>query len=119
MLRSISKQSIKSVESVLITVVDLKQVTRIRTRYDTRCYFNVRSKADISQLNLPHGKNFFAGIGHGQPKIEFLFKSVHCLLQCQVHQLSAHKPWCILMRHNWSKLSETFLSLVYATAYKM
>ena len=24
-------------------------------RYDTRRYFNVRSKADISQLNLPHG----------------------------------------------------------------
>jgi len=23
-------------------------------RYDTRCYFNLRSKADISQLNLPH-----------------------------------------------------------------
>ena len=23
-------------------------------RYDTRCYFIVRSKADISQLNLPH-----------------------------------------------------------------
>jgi len=23
-------------------------------RYDTRCYFNVRSKADISRLNLPH-----------------------------------------------------------------
>ena len=23
--------------------------------YDTRCYFNVRSKADTSQLNLPHG----------------------------------------------------------------
>jgi len=23
-------------------------------RYDTRSYFNVRSKADISQLNLPH-----------------------------------------------------------------
>ena len=23
--------------------------------YDTRCYFNVRSKADMSQLNLPHG----------------------------------------------------------------
>ena len=22
---------------------------------DTRCYFNVRSKADMSQLNLPHG----------------------------------------------------------------
>jgi len=26
-----------------------------KLRYDTRCYFNVRSKADISQLNLPHG----------------------------------------------------------------
>ena len=26
-----------------------------RIRYDTRCYFNVRSKANTSQLNLPHG----------------------------------------------------------------
>jgi len=25
--------------------------------YDTRCYFNVRSKANMSQLNLPHGTN--------------------------------------------------------------
>ena len=24
-------------------------------RYDTRCYFNVRSKADTSRLNVPHG----------------------------------------------------------------
>ena len=24
-------------------------------RYDTRCYFNVRSKADMIQQNLPHG----------------------------------------------------------------
>ena len=30
--------------------------TKRTIRYDTRCYFNVRSKADISQLNLPHGK---------------------------------------------------------------
>jgi len=28
---------------------------RITIRYDTRCYFNVRSKADMSQLNLPEG----------------------------------------------------------------
>ena len=26
-------------------------------RYDTRCYFNVRSKADMSRLNPPHGNN--------------------------------------------------------------
>ena len=29
-------------------------VRHARARYDTRCYFNVRSKADMSQLNLPH-----------------------------------------------------------------
>jgi len=26
-------------------------------RYDTGCYFNVRSKADMSRLNLPHGSD--------------------------------------------------------------
>ena len=31
------------------------RAVRCTIRYDTRCYFNVRSKADISQLNLPHG----------------------------------------------------------------
>ena len=29
----------------------------ITIRYDTRCYFNLRSKADMSQLNLPHGND--------------------------------------------------------------
>jgi len=28
---------------------------KLAIRYDTRCYFNVRSKANMSQLNLPHG----------------------------------------------------------------
>ena len=28
-----------------------------RHKYDTRCCFNVRSEADTSQLNLPHGTN--------------------------------------------------------------
>jgi len=27
-------------------------------RYDTKRYFNMRSKADMSQLNLPHGTNY-------------------------------------------------------------
>ena len=26
-------------------------------RYDTRCYFDVRSKADMSRLNLQHGND--------------------------------------------------------------
>jgi len=30
-------------------------------RYDTRCYFNVRSKADISQLYLQHGTKLKSG----------------------------------------------------------
>ena len=29
--------------------------TAASVRYDTRCRFNVRSNADMSQLNLPHG----------------------------------------------------------------
>jgi len=33
----------------------LREASWQTIRYDTRCYFNVRSKADISQLNLPHG----------------------------------------------------------------
>jgi len=34
----------------------LVELSWVEIRYDTRCYFNVRSKADITQLNLPHGK---------------------------------------------------------------
>jgi len=54
----------------------------IKIRYDTRCYFNVRSKADISQLNLPHNSakwfwlqyeldNVFGGIS--SMKIHFAY----------------------------------------------
>ena len=38
--------------------LDAPEINEVRaywSRYDTRCYFNVRSKADMSQLNLPHG----------------------------------------------------------------
>jgi len=38
------------------TVLSRRFATRHdTTRYDTRCCFNVRPKADVSQLNLPHG----------------------------------------------------------------
>ena len=36
---------------------DARVIVLSLLRYDTRCYFNVRSKADMSQLNLPHGTN--------------------------------------------------------------
>jgi len=38
-----------------LTTTKVSMVNFVTIRYDTRCYFNVRSKADISQLNLPHG----------------------------------------------------------------
>ena len=38
------------VHSVVIIVIIMIRYER----YDTRCYFNVRSKADMSQLNLQH-----------------------------------------------------------------
>ena len=38
-------------------------------RYDTRCYFNVRSKADMSRLNLPHGTSVRAERRHAQRSI--------------------------------------------------
>ena len=63
-------------------------------RYDTRCYFNVRSKADISQLNLPHGKtgtninSLFSvdlqpGIYADKTAIEqtFTSKRIYCMFQ--------------------------------------
>ena len=33
------------------------QNKQITNKYDTRCYFNVRSKANMSQLNLPHARH--------------------------------------------------------------
>jgi len=36
----------------IVTVTDISKSFTIR--YDTRCYINVRSKANMSQLNLPH-----------------------------------------------------------------
>jgi len=35
--------------------VSVKRIKGKMNKDEARCYFNVRSKADISQLNLPHG----------------------------------------------------------------
>ena len=54
--RDISRRFIIIIIIIINTGNQSKQRRRtITIRYDTRCYFNVRSKADTSQLNLPHG----------------------------------------------------------------
>ena len=35
--------------------LSVKGALNVTIRYDTRCCFNVRSKADMNRLNLPHG----------------------------------------------------------------
>jgi len=46
----------------------LNRQHRCCCRYDTRCYFIVRSKADMSRLNLPH-----AMVGHHSIRRAFQF----------------------------------------------
>jgi len=41
----------------LCDIIMLHSVVTIR--YDTRCYFNARSKTDMSQPNLMHGRLLF------------------------------------------------------------
>ena len=38
----------------MVSSSEIVFVRWLTIRYDTRCYFNVRSKADMIQLNLPH-----------------------------------------------------------------
>ena len=45
----------KSPATTLNQSISIRLLRYDTIRYDTRCYFNVRSKADMSQLNLPHG----------------------------------------------------------------
>ena len=43
------------ISSHIVYVYTASTLSYDAIRYDTRCHFNVRSKADTSQLNLPHG----------------------------------------------------------------
>jgi len=69
--------------------------------YDTRCYFNVRSKADISQLNLPHGTDNK--------------KCVMCMatpLLCMRYNAVCTRPYCIDLMNMWAGLGYRRLILV-------
>ena len=48
-------QQLQSTEGISMQDEPFRRFQFTLREYDTRCYFNVRSKADISQLNLPHG----------------------------------------------------------------
>ena len=47
---------------------DLKYYDTIR--YDTRCYINMRSKVNMSQLNLPHGNRQLKSVKTEKLKVE-------------------------------------------------
>ena len=36
-------------------IITTDECQAVKIRYDTRCHFNVCSKADMTQPNLPHG----------------------------------------------------------------
>jgi len=55
--RSRSSEHVQSGHSRGTVCSEWSSRTAVTIRYDTRCYFNVRSKVDISQLNLLHGTN--------------------------------------------------------------
>ena len=60
--RGVSRRAGQSVAADVLVIMELvlfQDIVDTSTykyiRYDTRCDFNVRSKANMSQLNLPHG----------------------------------------------------------------
>ena len=58
-MKRVRSANMTDCEKLLLIELVLKYASvvdnTLRYDYDTRCYFNVRLKADISQLNLPHG----------------------------------------------------------------
>jgi len=44
-----------SARALTLSVCTARSISYESIRYDTICYFSVRSKADISQIDLPHG----------------------------------------------------------------
>jgi len=52
--RTVSKLEVENNRPVTMLCARLMLLP---TGFDTKCYFNVQSKAAMSQLNLPHGTN--------------------------------------------------------------
>ena len=82
-------------------------------QYNTRCYFKVRLKADMSQLNLPHGtkkwktenltvkKRICSEVSvnsPGNPCSQSMLKRYQWFIQLRVHglygrEMSLHSSW--------------------------
>jgi len=54
-LRNVTTEEKRQISHRLNKLECQRREQFVEILYNTRCYFNVRSKADISQLNLPHG----------------------------------------------------------------
>jgi len=64
-------------------------------RYDTRCYFKVHSKADISQLNLPHGKKGTSQSGRGHLGVDHSTIEMHWTMQAANAHSSTGLQTCL------------------------
>ena len=72
-------------------------------RYDTRCYFNVRSKVDMSQLNLPHGCLIY-----------------HCSLTADVFLItSVHSTCCVYLISTGKSAIHLLCSKLEYTPYQV
>jgi len=47
--------AVAAAAAAVVAEVAAEAAVALAVLYDMRCYFNMRSKANMSQLNLPHG----------------------------------------------------------------
>ena len=52
--------------------------------YDTRCYFNVRSKANMSRLNLPHGNDNYK-------KLSYRRGTARCIVSIEILSIATQQ----------------------------
>ena len=65
-------------------------------RYDTRCYFNVRSKADTSQLNLPHGND-----SEKDKKLSYRRGTARCVVSIEILPIATQQCRNYLYDKSW------------------
>jgi len=79
-------------------------------RYDTRCYFNVSSKADMSQFNYYHYYVLYYAIMVARHTVQY----AHIQSYMQIHPLKRRKKIKTVKRNRTEKTRAT-LGLLYST----